>query len=87
MTFDVHWNDRDSAWYFSLLDSAGLTIISGVKIVLGTALARSSAHAFFSTNFLKAFDTSGQNREATFDDIGVRVILLHATVDELQGAP
>ena len=83
ITIDLHWNTRDEAWYFHLTDDKGDSIIKGIKIVIATPLGRSSAHEFFSRNLLIAMDISGQQREATLDDLGTRVIMLHYTSDEL----
>lgn len=82
-TFDVRWNERDEAWYFDMLDASGEPIVLGVKIVLGAYLGRQSAHPFFKTNVIAAIDTTLEERDATFDDLGVRVLVQHYPIGDL----
>lgn len=81
-TFDVRWNTRDEAWYFDLTDAEGRVIVAGVKIVLGALLGRRSSHPFFRQNVLVAIDTTLENRDPGFDDLGTRVLLKHMTAGE-----
>ncbi len=84
--FDVHYNSRDRAWYFDLRDDTDdAVIIAGVKVVLGVNFGRRSAHPLFKSNLLRAIDTTRSGRDATFDDLGTRVQVLHYTLDELLG--
>jgi hypothetical protein len=80
--FDVRWNEAAAAWYFDLTDPAGALVVAGVKIVLGTLLGKSSGHELFARGgvFL-AYDTTKTDTEATFDDIGRRVLLLFVPMD------
>lgn len=72
---NLRWNTRDAAWYFDLLDETESRIISGVKIVLGIPLARRSTDPRMPLGIFYAVDLSGENNEATFDDLGTRVVL------------
>jgi len=84
--FNVHWNGRDAAWYFDLLTSDETVIYAGIKIVLGTMLALSRMPAAGDLAPLGAFmvvDTSGQDIDATLDDINSRVLVLFADIDDL----
>lgn len=81
--FDVRWNARDSAWYFDLLDVSENPISLGIKIVLGTALGWRSADPRFPSGGIFAEDLSGAGRDATFDDLGSRVVLYYYTFDEI----
>lgn len=75
-TFEVRWNARDAAWYFDLFDAAGRVIRRGFKIALGAYIGRLVRHPLFLRDgMFFAYDASQQHREATFDDIGSRVIL------------
>jgi hypothetical protein len=96
--FRVYWNPRDEdeehglegAWYFDVseLDGTpgGTPVATGVKVVLGVFLARTTRHPLTRRGVLYALDTTGQGREATFDDLGWRVLLLWIPEVEVLGA-
>ena len=85
--FDVHWNSRDSdgagAWYFDLREEDETPIALGVKVVLGAKIGYGNTHPFFKSHTLDVLDTSGEGRDAGYDDLGARVALVHHTVAEL----
>lgn len=83
VTFDVHWNARDTAWYFDVYDDVGRPIVSGVKVVRGVYLGRRARRSIFATGALFAVDVSGQKRDAGFDDLGARVQVIYASDFEL----
>lgn len=98
-TFNVLWNTRDAdpdngiegAWYFDVLDATNTPIVTQVKVVLGAMLGRLSSDLLFLTGCIVAIDTSGGEREAGYDDIGVnpdgstnRVLVKWIPVLELQ---
>ena len=85
-TFDVRWNGRDyndGAWYFDMYDSDGILLVAGVKIVLNVSLGRRAAHPFFNNNAIIAIDTSLDNLDPGFDDLGTRVQVWHFTKTDL----
>lgn len=73
----VYWNDRDAAWYFDVLDISGAIIQPGIKIVLGAYLGRALRVPPFATGVFIAVDTSRAGIDATFDDLGTRVLLYY----------
>jgi hypothetical protein len=87
--FFVRWNRRDGAkvedggtggaWYFDLKEEDGTLIVASAKIVLGSNIGRLSNHAFFDDWLLRAQDAGakkqGEGKDATFEDIGIRVLL------------
>lgn len=85
--FEVHWNSQEDnnvgGWYMSLYEQNQTPIATGIKIVLGVNLGRRSTHPFFRSYLLRAFDTSGQNKDPGFDDLGNRVIVKLFTVQEI----
>ncbi len=83
--FAIYWNNRDSSWYMDLLEEDETPIVQGVRIVLGTYLGRRVNHELFVKGAFQAFDLSGENRDATFDDIGTRVEVWYMTVSDLLG--
>ena len=80
--FDVRWNSRAGAWFFNLLDIEEIPIAIGVRIVLGTFLARLANHPLLTAGVMVAVDNSGEEREAGFDDLGTRVEILRFTKTE-----
>lgn len=84
LTFDVNWNDRDQAWYFSVADGDGDPIVSGVKICLGLdLLANVRDRTSLPSGSLVALDTAqGQTRPGK-TDLGDRVLLVFLTPDDL----
>lgn len=81
--FEPRWNTRDFAWYLNILEVTEEPIVYGVKVVLGTYLGRRSNHKLFRQGVLVAVDTTGEGRDATYDDFGTRVILEYIPVLEL----
>lgn len=81
-SFDVKWNSCDAHWYFDMFDADDEPVVVGVKIVLGTFLGRKAAHPFFANNVITAIDTTLENRDPDFDDIGRRVFIEHMTFQE-----
>lgn len=83
---NIRWNSRENdgegAWYFDLRAEDKSVIMVGIKVVLGVQFGRTSTHPFFKTHILKAHDTSGQRREAGYDDLGGRVQVIHMALDE-----
>lgn len=82
----VYWNERDEAWYLDIaeLDGAGeRPVFYGIKVVLGSALGRTSKHPLFRHGQLMALDYSGTGQDATFWDFGVRVVVAYVPTLEL----
>lgn len=82
--FDVRWNGRDAAWYMDISDEAENPIGRGIKIVLGANLGQKNRTAAFPAGAFVAIDASGQGRDAGFDDIGSRVIVVFLSVADLE---
>ncbi len=81
--FEVRWNERDGAWYLSMYDTDGTPMAEGMKIVLGAFLGRRSVHPWFAENILAVVDTTLTEVDATFDDLGVRILVKHWPVADL----
>ncbi len=81
--FVVRWNGRALSWYFDLLDANGDAIVSGVRIVLGALFGRRSVDPRFPPGRIFASDLSNTGREATRDDLGVRVKLYYTPSADL----
>lgn len=81
--FDVRWNDRDKSWRFDVMEIDETMIVAGVRVVLGAYLGKQCNHRLFRRGVIVAVDLSGQRREATYDDLGTRVVLQYIPVLEL----
>jgi hypothetical protein len=82
--FFRRWNSRDAAWYMDIRAEDDSAVALGVKLVLGVSLGRRSTHAFFQKHALYVIDTTGQNRDAAYDELGGRVQVLHLSLDDRQ---
>lgn len=87
ITIEQRWNAADNegagAWYFDLRTSDGVVLARSIKIVLGPPLARRVEHPLTRNGCIVARDLSGQGREAGFDDLGARVIVMYFTAYEM----
>lgn len=82
-TFRVHWNHREDAYYFDLLDQFGNLIIAGIKVVLGVELGWRCQDPRFPPGAMAAADTSGSGVDPGFADLGGRVIVLYYSTAEI----
>lgn len=85
-SFDVRWNSRDAAFYIDIRQDDETPIALGLKLVLGAPIGRHCTHPFFVEHFLKMIDSTDSGLDATFDDIGDRVVLLHLSRKSLFAA-
>jgi hypothetical protein len=81
--FDVRWNGRDRAWYFDISTINEIVVASGLKIVLGTFIGRTTEHELFRNGVFVAWDTSDQGLDATFDDLNTRVLVYWLSIEEV----
>jgi hypothetical protein len=79
--FDTRWNAYEGYWYFDLYREDRTPIAKGVKIVLGS-LGAAFPDDFFAEHRLTVIDTSGDGKDAGYDDLGARVQVLHTVSDE-----
>ena len=75
--FDVRWNSRGAMWFIDILDIDEDPIASGLAAVLGTVLGIRVTDPRMPPGDLILTDTSGEDRDAGFDDLGDRVVLLY----------
>lgn len=81
--FDVRWNTTEEAWYVNIHEQDQTPIVYGIKIVLGTYLGRRINHRLFRQGVFVAADTTDEGQDATFDDLGVRVVVRYIPQDDL----
>lgn len=82
--FNIRWNTREEAWYMDILKEDETPIRHGIKVTLGSFLGRRSVNPDFPPGVLMAYDTSQENRDAGFDDLGTRVVVFFYTLDEFR---
>lgn len=82
-TFRFRWNDRDGAWFMEIGDGSGNTIISGIKVLLGLYLLNLASSSALPTGDFVAIDTTDQDVDAGFEDLGRRIQIYYFTRDEL----
>jgi hypothetical protein len=75
--FELHWNDRDGAWFLSLYDATETLLVAGRKVVLGANLLGKSAEPALPPGLLLILDTSGANADPGRDDLGERCPLIY----------
>lgn len=80
---DMHWNSRDDSWYLGILAEDETPIRTGIRVVLDVALGRECVDPLFPPSLIVASDTSNTDREATIDDMGVRVGVYWFSPDEV----
>lgn len=81
--FKVRWNTRDAAWYFDILEYDGTPVVSGVKVVLGTYLARRSNHPLLLQGVFLARSTAQVHTDPGFDDLGRSVFVYYFNRGEM----
>jgi hypothetical protein len=74
---DFNFNQRESFWYFTLLDSQNVVIVAGVKVVLGGPLLRAVRDVRRPVGDLYAIDQGANQVEAGLKDLGDRVVLVY----------
>ena len=90
MTFQWNTQDGVGAWYMDIREDDKTPVAIGLKLVLGV-LGKRSPHSFFVNNILTVVDTTRDNRDPGFDDLGDgttgsgRVIIQHNTLDDVFG--
>ena len=82
-TLRFRWNNREGAWYLSILDEASETmLLADMKIVVPWPL-----NAYRSGNpmpgALIAFDSEGLDQDPALTDLGIRVKLYYVTGADL----
>lgn len=79
--FEFRWNTRASAWFFSILDSAGNYLLSELRLIVGFPLAERTRNENLPPGILIASDTTGGGADPGLNDLGSRVKLIYFPVD------
>lgn len=82
----VRWNARAAKWIMDIYTVTREPIRVGIAIVLGAWLGRRCVDERFPPGIMIASDTTGEDVDATFDDLGTRVVVDFYTFDEYEEA-
>jgi hypothetical protein len=75
---DMHWNEREGAWYLDLSDSTESRIASGMKVIANAPLLAKVVDARRPPGEIIALDQTGNDvDDPGFDDLNIRVKLLY----------
>lgn len=78
--FEFRWNGVEEAWFFSLKDSNGLPLKSGVRVVSDWPLALRGVHTNCPPGLLLCEDTTGARTPPGRNDLGSRHLLIYYPV-------
>ncbi len=74
----LHWNEREGAWYFDLLDASNVPLLMGTKLVINVPLLRRMSTETKPPGEIVALDPSGnEGADPGLDDLGERVLLVY----------
>lgn len=77
------FNERDNAWYLSILSEEGDDIAMGLKLVADWPLLRRTQREDAPPGELIALDTTGDGIDPGFDELGGRVVLFYLDAAEV----
>lgn len=85
--FEFRWNDREGAWYVTLLDGQSNVLVAGRKVVLGPLFSRyRGVPGVWQDADIFVTDTSFGGLDPSYTDLGRRVVLTYATYEEYLAA-
>jgi len=82
--FDVHWNERAESYYLDVLTFDAVPIRTGMRLNLGRLVGVESADPRMPDGEFIVADLSGEGAEATFSDMGERVVVFFYSREELE---
>ena len=80
---EMAWNFRGEYWSMSIFDADGVALLYGVRLVVDFLLASRFRDSRLPAGNFQAMDTSGEQRDPGFNDLGSRVLLLYFAAGEL----
>ena len=85
-TLEFKFNERDSAWYFSILTVDGTHLRSGLRVVTEWNLLRLWAdYTSRPSGSITSLGLGGIARPAAIDELGKEVLLGYLDVEEILG--
>lgn len=81
---DVRWNSRDESWYMDVRRDDGTAIRTSIRLILNAVpLTGRVADADAPPGALFVMDLTRSGKEATFDDMAHRVIVIYLSAEEV----
>jgi hypothetical protein len=80
--FSFGWSERAGHWLMNIADASNTVLISGRRVVVGIPLLSRFRDIRLPKGILLAHDTSGNDVEPGFADLGTRVKLLYFSSDD-----
>lgn len=71
------FNAREDRWFMDLSDSTGEPIVRGVKLLTGWPILSRFQDDRMPLGELFMLDTAGEDKHATRDDLGDRVVMVY----------
>lgn len=84
--FTFRWSQLEGYWYLDVAEETGVSIITGIRLVLGITLGRTSVHRLFRSGVMLLIDTTDSDANPGFADLGTRVELRRFTNDQYLAA-
>jgi hypothetical protein len=81
--FDLEWNDRAAAWFFSISDAEGVPLVSGVRVVIDLPLLDGFSNAALPPGVLFAADSMNMDLDPGRTDLGDRVQLVYTPIADI----
>jgi len=85
VTFNIriHWNEREEAWYFDLLDDENAPIVTGRKMVADWPLLHRSVDARLPAGQFFTIDLTGNGIDPGLNDLDDRVVLQYFDAESM----
>ncbi len=77
------WNDRDETWSMNVLNSDSVPLVTGVGLRIGLPLLNRYTSVAGPAGVLEVIDTTGQDLDPGFADLGDRVQLVYTPLAEI----
>ena len=82
----IAWNGRDNAWFLSIAEQDGISILDGIKIVPGYELIRRFKDTRLPPGALLSTDMTDTGDYPTRNNLGTDVKLIYMTEAEVDAA-
>ena len=80
---DIRWNQREEKWYMDIYTEDETSIRYGIPLVLGAILGRTVNDPVFPPGKFIISDLSNAGVDATFEDMGDRVLVYYFSEAEV----
>lgn len=82
-TLRMVWSERLDAWLLDIMTNEGVPIAQGLPLRAGVPINNAVRHLpGMPPGLFVVYDSTQQGNDPTFDDLGVRVLLIYLTAAE-----